>query len=140
METYALTTGAYHNVALFVRADLANLLVSTLFKYRNKGKYQLHGFVIMPEHIHVLLTPLEDQTIEKCAQLIKGGFSHDAWLFFKGDIWRPGFHEHRIRDSEDFHAQLQYIANNPSKRHLHDYAYVHTKFASMLDPIPSRFR
>ena len=128
MRTYALTTAAYQRAALFVRKDLAELLFNTLFNYRDKEKFRLHGFVVMPEHIHVLLSPASDLTIERCAQLIKGGFSHAAREYFKGEIWQTGFHEHRVRDAEDFTGQLEYIASNPQKRHLHDYAFVHTRF------------
>jgi putative transposase len=76
METYALTTTTHQRHSLFVRTANAELLVKTLFHYRDQGRYALHGFAVMPEHLHVLLTPSESQTIERCAQCIKGGFSH----------------------------------------------------------------
>jgi putative transposase len=139
MQTYALSTATYQRAALFVRKDLAELLVNKLFHYREQGKFQLHGFVVMPEHIHVLLSPATDLTIERCAQLVKGGFSHAAREFFKGEIWQTGFHEHRVRDAGDFSAQLQYIAENPHKRHLHDYKYVHTGYMEKLNPMPNWF-
>jgi putative transposase len=90
----------------------------------------------MPEHLHVLLTPLPDQTIERCAQCIKGGFSHEVRAQFGGEVWQPGFHEHRIRDAEDFRKQLAYIAANPSRRGLADYPFVHTHFPDRLDSTP----
>ena len=65
METYALTTTTYQRRALFVRTANAELLVKTLFHYRDQGRYQLHGFAIMPEHLHVLLTSSANQTIER---------------------------------------------------------------------------
>jgi putative transposase len=138
METYALTTAAYQRRALFVRTANAELLVKTLFHYRDQGRYLLHGFVVMPEHLHVLLTPAETQTIERCAQCIKGGFSHEMRKQFAGEVWQPGFHEHRIRDGEDFLRQLGYIAANPGKRGLSDHAFVHTRFWDRVDAMPSR--
>lgn len=139
METYALTTTTYQRRALFVRTTNAELLVKTLFHYRDQGRYQLHGFAVMPEHLHVLLTPSLSQTIERCAQCIKGGFSHEVRKQFAGEVWQPGFHEHRIRDGEDFRAQLGYIAANPGKRGLVDYAFVHSRFLERMDPTPARF-
>ena len=50
-------------------------MITTLFRYREQGRFQLHGFVIMPDHIHALITPAHNQTIERGVQLIKGGFS-----------------------------------------------------------------
>jgi Transposase IS200 like len=40
------------------------------------GKFRLHDFVIMPDHLHLLMTLPSDMTIEKAMQLIKGGFSY----------------------------------------------------------------
>ena len=42
----------------------------------------------MPDHIHVLLTPAADQTVEGCAQLIKGGFSFAVRKEYAGEIWQ----------------------------------------------------
>jgi len=139
METYALTTATYQRRALFVVTRNAELLVKTLFHYRDQGRYELHGFVVMPEHLHVLLTPSESQTIERCAQCIKGGFSHEVRKQFAGEVWQPSFHEHRIRDGEDFHRQLGYIAANPGKRGLVDHPFAHTRFLDRLDRMPVRF-
>jgi putative transposase len=139
METYAIATATFQRRSLFVVIRNAELLVKTLFHYRDQGRYQLHGFVVMPEHLHVLLTPSESQTIERCAQCIKGGFSHEVRKQFAGETWQAGFHEHRIRDSEDFQRQLGYIAANPGKRRLVDYPFVHTRFMEQLDPMPARF-
>jgi putative transposase len=139
METYALTTATFQRRALFARTANAELLVKALFHYRDQGRYELHGFVVMPEHLHVLLTPAPNQTIERCAQCIKGGFSHEVRAQFGGEVWQVGFHEHRIRDGEDFRKQLGYIVANPGKRGLVDHAFVHTLFIDRLDPMPVRF-
>jgi putative transposase len=90
----------------------------------------------MQEHIHVLLTPSPIQTIERCAQCIKGGFSHEVRAQYAGEVWQVGFHEHRIRDGQDFRNQLDYIAANPERRGLMDYAFVYTRFLDRIDPMP----
>ena len=90
----------------------------------------------MPDHVHVLITPAIDQSTSRCIQLIKGGYSHAVREQSPGEIWHSGYHEHRIRDENDFAAQKQYIANNPSQEHLLDYPHVHTHTAydSRVDP------
>jgi putative transposase len=102
MQTYALTTATHQRRALLLRIANAEMLVKTLFHYRDQGRYLLHGFLVMPEHLHALLTPSANQTIERCAQCIKGGFSHSLRAQFSGEVWQAGFHEHRIRDRQDF--------------------------------------
>ncbi len=51
-------------------------MVATLFKYRDAGEFELHEYVIMPDHIHVLLSLHDEQKLSRAIQLIKGGFSH----------------------------------------------------------------
>jgi putative transposase len=134
-QTYALTTSTHERRRVFQRSAIAELMVETLFRYRDTGKFLLHAFVVMPDHIHVLLTPAPDQTIEKCAQLIKGGFSFAVRKEFPGEIWQPGYHAHRITGEDDLRNQVLYIANNPSRRHLKSYPHIHTNFADRIDPL-----
>jgi putative transposase len=54
----------------------AMLLIDVLRSNVAAGKFQLHDFVIMPDHLHLLMTLPADITIEKAMQLIKGGFSY----------------------------------------------------------------
>jgi putative transposase len=60
---------------LFQVAAKAELFLETLQHYRREGHYKLHAFVVMPDHIHLLLTP-QEFALERVIQLIKGGFSH----------------------------------------------------------------
>ena len=140
MSTHAVTTATHQRRALFLRTANSELLLSILFRYREQGRYLLHGFAIMPEHLHVLLTPGTNQTIERCVQCIKGGFSFEVRRQFSGEVWQAGFHEHRIRDEQDFQNQLAYIAANPGGRHLVDHQFVHTCFLDQTDPMPMSLR
>ena len=88
----------------------------------------------MPDHIHVLLTP--EESIEKTAQLIKGGYSFAIRKQFAGEVWQAGYHAHRVLDAEDYWNQLAYIANNPVKRQMEEYPHVHTQFLDQLDSVP----
>ena len=138
-ETYAATTVTHARRALFTRTANADLLLQIITHYRNQGRYLLHAFVIMPEHLHILITPSEDQTIERCMQCIKGGFSHTIRTKLPGTIWQPSFHAHRIRDAEDYLRQTQYIARNPQKRGLQNHPFVHTNHLASLDPTPKSY-
>jgi putative transposase len=50
---------------------MANLFVDTLQRYRAQRKYQLHEFVVMPDHFHALLTPAPEILLERAVQLIR---------------------------------------------------------------------
>ena len=66
----------------------------------------------MPDHIHLLLTPAENVSLEKAVQYVKGGFSFR--LKSKLSVWQPSFSLRRIEDGRDFEApNLNYIHQNP---------------------------
>jgi putative transposase len=79
----------------------------------------LHAFVLMPEHFHLLLTPL-GIPLERAMQFVKGGYSHAVRerLGSTMEIWERGFTDHRIRDAEAFEHHRTYIHRNPIERKL----------------------
>jgi putative transposase len=136
-DTYALTMVTHQRRSLFQRTENAALMVDTFFRYRDQGRFALHAFVVMPDHIHVMITPAEDHATSRCVQLIKGGFSFAVREQFKGEVWSPGCHEHRVRNADDFAAQKQYIANNPGRKQYRDYPFVHTRYEGRMDAMPT---
>jgi putative transposase len=92
-------------------------MLNVLDHYDSVG-YSLHAYVVMPDHLHLLLTPSE--TLEKAIQLIKGGFSFRAKreLEWNGAIWQQGFTEHSVRTEEDWFNHLDYIRQNPVRAQL----------------------
>lgn len=99
---------------------MAQLLVDVLAENRNKKRFQLHAFVIMPNHIHLLLTPGMEVSLEKAMQFIKGGFSFRARreLPLVSEIWQASFVNHRIRDASDYKRHHDYIRDNPVRAGL----------------------
>ena len=100
LNTYAITILTHQRRSHFQRTANVDLFISTLFRYRDAGKFQLHGFVVMPDHAHVLITPAIDQSTSRCIQLIKGGYSFATREQSPGEIWHSGYHEHRVREVE----------------------------------------
>jgi putative transposase len=114
---YFVSTQTEGRKPFFRHERWARLMLDTLKHYDGTG-YQLHAYVVMPDHMHLLFTPFE--SVEKSVQLIKGGFSFRAKreLEWKGEIWQKGFTDHRIRDVEDWQKHLAYVQNNPVNAHL----------------------
>jgi putative transposase len=83
------TAKAANGKSLFQAERMANLLIDVPRSYVRSGKFIIHDFVVMPNHIHILMTVPEDISIEKAMQLIKGNFSFRAGreLDFRGKIW-----------------------------------------------------
>jgi putative transposase len=135
-STYAITILTFQRHRHFQRTSNAELFITTLFQHRDKGRFQLHGFVVMPDHTHILITPAIDQSTARCIQYIKGGYSFAVRQQSSGEIWHNGCHEHRIRDTDDFNNQLTYIQNNAVRKQYEAYPHVHTNYQDRIDPIP----
>ena len=117
--TYFVTFITWQRRRLFVVEPYVRLFLKTLYSYRRQERFQLHAFVLMPEHVHLLLTPANDVTLERAIQFTKGGYSRAFGLEFRGrEVWQRGFTDHRIRDAEDFARHREYIYQNPVKRRL----------------------
>ena len=50
-------------------ARSATLLIEVLYHYRAQHEHLLHEFVVMPNHLHLILSPTAAVTIEKTMQL-----------------------------------------------------------------------
>jgi putative transposase len=75
IRTFFITAASWGRRPIFRAEPMAQLFLDTLQHYRSQCKYQLHEFVLMPDHFHGLLTPAPDVSLEKAVQLIKRGFS-----------------------------------------------------------------
>jgi putative transposase len=73
--TYFVISLTFERRRLFQVEAKAKMFLETLQHYRAEGRYKLHAFVVMPDHVHLLITP-QEITIERAVGLIKGGFSH----------------------------------------------------------------
>jgi REP element-mobilizing transposase RayT len=71
VSTYAITISTHQSHSHFQLPANAELFIATLFRYRDAGKFKLHGFAIMPGHVHILITPSIDPNTSRCVQLIK---------------------------------------------------------------------
>jgi putative transposase len=110
--TYFVTANCASKRSVFQVERAAALFFEVL--QHNRQHFRLHAFVIMPDHFHLLLTP-GGVALERCLQLIKGGFSRRYHLELGGlrDVWQKGFADHRVRDREDYDKHLRYIEQNP---------------------------
>jgi putative transposase len=140
-RTYLITTVTAQRRPLFRVVANAELFLATLQDYRLKGRFQLHAFVVMPDHVHLLLTPAPDVSLEKAAQFVKGGFSFR--LKTKMDVWERSYDNRRITDRAHFDECERYVEENPVRARLvasaGEFAYSSCGRSEMVDPKPAWF-
>ena len=119
-RTFHLTSSTLGKRNALQSERMATLLIDVLLKNAEAGRFLLHAFVVMRDHIHVLLTVTEAVSVEKAAQYIKGGFSFRAKkeVGYQGEIWQPGFSEDRVLTAEQFFATRDYIHMNPVRKRM----------------------
>lgn len=136
-RVFFVTSVTAQRMPIFRKETNANLLIETLAHYRDQGKFLLHEFVVMPDHIHVLLTPAPEISLERAVQFIKGGFS---FRLRRGLVWQASFSNHRVRDFDDYEKHREYIWMNPVRARLserpEDYPYSSASGRLRLDPMP----
>lgn len=145
-STYFVTINSSDKRQILQSTRMAHLLSAVLLHYRNNGKFELHEYVIMPDHLHILLTPVRDITLEKVVQLIKGGFSFQAKrkLGFNGEVWQESYYDRRVRNESEYQAFRGYIHQNPVKRGLvsnaKEFTYSSANPSVGLDDVPQRLK
>ncbi len=104
----------------FLRDErVANLVQNSLLFHHDK-KYRLSAWVIMPNHIHFLATPLENIELSQIAHSIKSFTAHEANKLLKrtGQFWQHEPFDRYIRNRKHFVSVVRYIENNPVKSGL----------------------
>ena len=139
-RTFFVTSVSWQRLPIFRVEARARLLIEVLLGYREQGKYLLHEFVVMPDHIHLLLTPAGEISLERAVQFIKGGYSYRLRKVEKIQVWQESFRNHRIRDAEDYERHREYVRMNPVRARLvrdaGAYAFSSASSAFRLDAMP----
>jgi putative transposase len=138
--TYFITASNFEKQSLLQSDRMAGLFIEVLYHYQKQTKYHLHEFVVMPNHFHLLVTPIFPVTIEKAVQFIKGGFSYRAKkeLAFNGEIWQTSFYDRRVRDPTEYVRFRHYVHMNPVRKGLANLPeeFPFSSARSKLDDVP----
>lgn len=145
-RTFFVTSVTWQRRPAFRCKRTAKLFIQVLFEYRDHGVFLLHEFVLMPDHIHLLLTPKTTIALERAMQFVKGGSSHRVMkeTGSRIEIWGKSFTNHRIRDEQDYHQHSRYIRLNPVRAKLVEqeeaYPYSSAYPGFTLDLAPQRLK
>ena len=83
--------------------------------HSNGQRYDIYAFVIMPNHVHVLMTPREGNAVQTIVSAWKSISSHriNEILGRKGTVWERESFDHMVRNADRFDACMHYIMENP---------------------------
>jgi len=104
--------------------EAAREIVVEACLHTNGKKCTMHGFVVMPDHVHLVFTPLADDdgpiSLPEIFQKMKSESSHriNRLLRRKGRVWQDESFDHVLRHEEGIDAKLEYIRLNPLRAAL----------------------
>lgn len=101
------------------RQDVQNKMVQAL-EYFDGSRFRLGDFVIMPNHVHVLMTPIGEYELEVVLHSIKSwsGSQINRMLERSGEFWMKDSFDRLVRDGDELLRVQDYIRQNPKKANL----------------------
>jgi REP element-mobilizing transposase RayT len=92
----------------------------------HRQKYELYVAVVMPDHVHLILTPLINQSAKEIFSLIeimrgiKGASARaiNQLLGRHGPVWQEESFDHVLRSSEGLDSKIEYVLQNPVRNGL----------------------
>jgi len=110
-----VTTNVAGRQPIFREPGVAEQLLRVIAGVRSEEPLGLHGYVIMPDHVHLVLSVRARTSLGRVMQLIKGRF---AWRYNRsndrsGKVWQDRYHEKALRSESALLRALQYVEDNP---------------------------
>jgi len=112
-----VTTVTLNRETIFKESIAADMVLEAILFGRRWRWYYLLSFVIMPDHIHLIIIP-RDKNISECMKSIKGFSARriNSVLDRKGLIWQNGFYGYILDSEEKVLSRMRDIEDNPVRK------------------------
>ena len=116
---YLITTNTRDRLPWFTETDLAVSMSRMIETYLNNKYCRCLCWVIMPDHIH-LLVQLKSAELNSIINRLKSGSARtlNKQIGRSGPFWQSGFHDHALRKEEEIKNIARYIIGNPIRAGL----------------------
>ena len=114
-EGYFLGCNTEGRRRFFGNPALAQLILDLYVAERERGKILLHGYVVMPDHYHVILSLRGEPSVSALLRRVHSFFLRDSSEItgIKRRFFQRRPYDHVLRDERDFLEKLEYCHNNP---------------------------
>lgn len=116
-EMHFITFSCYHRHALLASARAKSVFEAALEKARQRYQFFVVGYVVMPEHVHLLLSEPECGTLFSALQSIKQSVSR-KFVTCDGRFWQERYYDFNVYTKKKWIEKLRYIHRNPVNRGL----------------------
>src|SRR5579863_4196809 len=115
-QSHFLTFSCYRRKPNFSSPRVYDLFLECLERTRVRFEMQVYGYVVMPEHVHLLVSEPHKETLADAMHFLKLSFTKS--LHYKASFWQKRYYDRNVRDAHEFDEKLGYIHHNPVKRGL----------------------
>jgi REP-associated tyrosine transposase len=123
-QSHFVTFSCYRRQPYFATPAMFDLFVRTLEEMRRRFETQVYGYVVMPEHIHLLLSEPPRAKLAEAIHYLKLSFAKRVRKLRAtdqpGGFWQKRYYDRNVRDARQFTVKLRYLHRNPVKRGLVD--------------------
>ena len=113
-QIYLITTVTRDRQPVFANFRAARILIHALREEQNLGRADTLAVVVMPDHLHWLMTLGEDAELSMVVRAVKAVTAKKLG----GALWQRGFHDHALRREEDLLEVARYVVANPVRAGL----------------------
>jgi REP element-mobilizing transposase RayT len=105
--------------------SVAEAFAETLLPH-HEIRFLLHSFVVMPNHVHMLVTLNPTDTLPEMVKIWKGASARKIGKITstRGKLWQRDYFDRLIRDEDHFFRVARYIRANPAKARLSEEEYL----------------
>src|ERR1700733_2786815 len=115
-QSHFLTFSCYHRQPNFSTPAIYALFLGCLEQTRRRFDLCVYGYVVMPEHVHLLVSEPKVDTLADAIHFLKLSFAKR--LPRGGSFWQKRYYDRNVSDAQEFTEKLRYIHRNPVKRGL----------------------
>ncbi len=120
-----------------ILANHANSLLDIIEEYKNKIRFEIIAWVIMPDHFHIIIDPKRNN-LSDIMKRIKISFAcnmRKTQGVYSQNIWQKRFWDHIIINENDFNRHIDYIHYNPVKHGLvrNPLEWEHSSFGEFIN-------
>jgi putative transposase len=117
-QVHFLTFSCYRRLPNLDNDLARTTFVSALERVRLHYQLSVYGYVIMPEHVHLLLNEPLEGTLATSLQSLKQGVARRLALRAKDSFWQARYYDFNVWSEMKFVEKLRYLHRNPVKRGL----------------------
>ncbi len=112
-----MTFCCYHRRVLFAAPISGQVFEAGLERVRRSSELCVYGYVVMPEHVHLLLSEPRQGTLADAIKSLKQGVSRRL-IGEAEHFWQKRYYDFNVRSEAQFVEKLRYVHRNPVKRGL----------------------